>query len=1539
MISKMEPINFNQIRPYDGEQHKGFEELVCQLARREAIANAKEFRRVEGAGGDGGVEAYWLLTDGSKHGYQAKYHLATKYIDWAKIDGSVKMAIVQHPEITRYTIAIPCDFTDRSGVKGKGKTGWEHWEGHKLQWENFACSKGMTVEFHPWTKSDLSDLLMANTANRGLVLYWFNALLFDLHWFRKVLDRTVADLDERYNPDDHVELDLKKAFNGLARTSEYRNFLSDWFCGGTDVHELVTKLDNAVDANGNFLDKGLIRHLAECCNKLNNIGMSLRSGFEINRYPIQQWQDAILNVSNAISPILDWLYEANKTERRDSIQEALKCIRKLDSHLDRTPVHLGQNNPHNNRIEADIHRNIIIVGEAGIGKSHLFADVASSFLDLGTPNILLLGQHFPGLNIKSEFLHLLDLNHHDFETVLQALNTAGESARTRLVIMIDALNETDRLKGWRDQLAGFVFDILQHDWLAIAASVRPEYEEKLISSTVSNNALKINCYGIQSPEEQEQAAIQYIEKRGITRPATPWLAPEFSNFLFLRTSCNALKAQGMKEFPKGLHGSQRVLKYYLDSIQLKVKRQIPGVHIPDCAVIHAIKAIAEEMANQQVNYIFEAVAISHCQQAFFSHGPNPQNNWFAVLASEGVFRKDHIFSATEDPFESDPQTIYRFTYQRFADHLIVKALLRNITAIDDAFLPNGPLYFLNKADDDSVGYSLFDALAVQIPEKFPGKEFIDLVPENAAHHFLNNLLIETFEQSLLWRDHKAFSERTREVFNQLPTEWSDPRIGILARLALVRNHPWNAENFLHSALKKLPMPKRDALWSVSVNSAARDEQHPLWGVINWCLKSNLALVDTETARLAATTLAWTFTSSHRPLRDKATKGLISLFAKRPEIIPGIVERFGVVDDLYVLERICAAVFGSVSHGFERQALQEAVFSIYTSVFASGTPPLNLNLRDYARATIEYASAYDGVDERIDIRQCRPPYKSEWPLRDISEEELEALAEQAGGTEILRSSYNWGGDFGTYETPYRVHHFTNVSLGLARPLNEEERKTEFDNQIESWDIDKQIAWLELKFSLDERRHSWRMDDELEDGKGISFSYSRGTVEVVEQKEQKFIALLSDAEREIYTSMILPVIMPERFSHKVPSIPEFDSQFAKRWVTKRAYEFGWNKELFPKDHSYSDDHYTRNRPTIERIGKKYQWLALSELMARFSDNVWTLDKWPEQAMQYDHPATDWFVRDVEPSILIDINDQQTTNHWWQKLALELEPVEPSQLRNWPFSENPPNVPDWLDVISPDGTPWLLLYGLFSNREKRTDNDTAALSLERQIFVRVSTILVKSTEVDSVMKKMKGCRLSDPSGHECLRWTDGPFLCEYPWRNTWNYRDSVFEEGSFGRISSRIRYIRPVAEHTWESHLDLSLKEGFSTHLLHPWIAQQMGLVHDFDYPGSLVSRIDNQTVFIDPSIGCYGSSGGLINKTMFFEFLKTKGLDCIWIIAGERNSYPSGNHGDYSCRYFASTYRWTKEKWAGNKWHNDEGSDRTDKGEPLQNSKKHLNPGIP
>jgi hypothetical protein len=195
--------------------------------------------------------------------------------------------------------------------------------------------------------------------------------------------------------------------------------------------------------------------------------------------------------------------------------------------------------------------------------------------------------------------------------------------------------------------------------------------------------------------------------------------------------------------------------------------------------------------------------------------------------------------------------------------------------------------------------------------------------------------------------------------------------------------------------------------------------------------------------------------------------------------------------------------------------------------------------------------------------------------------------------------------------------------------------------------------------------------------------------------------------------------------------------------------------------------------------------------------------------------------------------------------------------------------------------------------------------------------SHTIEATISQLTGCRLADPIGHETIDWTDGPFLCEYPWRNTWQTDGGVYEDDGIQHFS-HIRYIRPVARHLWESHLDSGLHNGASLCIPNPWIGRKLGLRPDLKHIGEFVAETDGQTVFIDPTVGSSNASAALVERERFFKFLKEENLKCLWIVAGERNAWPSGNPHEYVCRSFVSVYHWTGKQWTGDRWHTDEDS---------------------
>ena len=278
-------------------------------------------------------------------------------------------------------------------------------------------------------------------------------------------------------------------------------------------------------------------------------------------------------------------------------------------------------------------------------------------------------------------------------------------------------------------------------------------------------------------------------------------------------------------------------------------------------------------------------------------------------------------------------------------------------------------------------------------------------------------------------------------------------------------------------------------------------------------------------------------------------------------------------------------------------------------------------------------------------KCRPPYHSEWPLLDTAKEEIEKIAEESGGRQILLSALDWG-DFARYEIEPKVHHFTSIPLNQPKPLNNEEKENAFTRELSSWDIDKQKAFENFKSAVKEKNASLR----IETGSRSRFPhrillFGRQGQER-QSKRRNILISLTEKERKLYEQFMLPVLEPDKVPYEDRELPMFDANFAKRWVTKRAYEYGWKEGLFPGDRGQHG--VGRDRPRVERIGKKYEWLALLEFMARLTDNVWVIG-WmaSERAMVYDHPATDWFVRDVEPSLLTDPAQRQGGEHWWQAL----------------------------------------------------------------------------------------------------------------------------------------------------------------------------------------------------------------------------------------------------------------------------------------------------
>jgi hypothetical protein len=195
-------VDWKKIRPLNGSQADGFEELCVQLARAECPQDARFERKGRP---DAGVECYAVLADGSEWGWQAKYFDDFGKSQWYQLDASVKTALAKHPKLVRYFVCVPLDRADPRST-GRRSTK-DHWDRHVQKWESMASKCQRTVEFVFWGRSELLDRL-SQPQQRGRLRFWFGACAFDDSWFEARFEEARRSAGPRYTPEIHVDLPI-----------------------------------------------------------------------------------------------------------------------------------------------------------------------------------------------------------------------------------------------------------------------------------------------------------------------------------------------------------------------------------------------------------------------------------------------------------------------------------------------------------------------------------------------------------------------------------------------------------------------------------------------------------------------------------------------------------------------------------------------------------------------------------------------------------------------------------------------------------------------------------------------------------------------------------------------------------------------------------------------------------------------------------------------------------------------------------------------------------------------------------------------------------------------------------------------------------------------------------------------------------------------------------------------------------------------------------------------------------------------------------
>ena len=1486
-------IDWTSLRPLEGSQQKAFEELCVQLAGGEPMPPGSRFVR-KGAP-DAGVECYWTLPNGDLHGWQAKFFRDTpKATQWQQIDESVERALSKHEKLVQYTVCLPID---RADPKDPTKQYFmDQWNVHDQKWRARAQDLGLLVEFLYWGQSEILTRLALNQ-HRGRSYFWFNKELFTHEWFAQKLQVAIANAGRRYHPNLNVPLPITNCFRGLGRTPEFFEELD------RSKGELRRKLGDAMSPRVEEWcpsEASQLRAAAEpIVNELGesdlaqpstiplpSLGEKARSALkiagsvdarlrEVERTPEYQEKDpkSGTSVSDSVRSHLHYLYQL---ERR--LGELIEFTQSPEALLANTPV-------------------LLLFGNAGVGKTHLFCDVAKSRERADQPTIVLLGEQFSREEPWSQILKLLGLTW-SVEDFLGALNAAGELRRCRTLLFIDALNEGEGIHVWPKYLAGMLVEIRRYPWIGIAFSVRETYLEAIVPKAIDldNDIVRVRHHGFAGLEAL--AVTRFFAHYKIATPGVPLMQPEFSNPLFLQLFCEGITNRGLTHVPAGLESLTAVFEFFLDSINEK----LAGADYLNCdpkkrLVQRAVKGIAEKMAASDLhwlardeldNYLLTLYAASGWEKSLLRH-----------MLSEGILSQDFYWD------QSGGKEGIRFSYERFTDHQIANFYLDKFLDLSDpaaSFTPESPLGMKVKNESDSwQNGGLVSALAIQLPERI-GKE----LPELAPHCARFRPVVEAMLESFVWRKHTAYSDATLNYVNDHLMKFrgtADDLLRTMISVSTQPDHPYNAD-CLHRNLLRRPMPDRDAWWSILIHHEYSEEQSPVTRLLDWAEAERIAdAIADKSLRLLGITLGWCLTSSNRFLRDRATKALVALFTLRIPVFCDVLQLFRTVDDMYVLERLIACAYGCAMRSSNKDHLRQLANWCYDAFFGESPPP-HILLRDYARGVIERA-IHVGADLKVDRSRIEPPYGAKWPRNIPSEAKLKHLGDwKAEHPKLhpaqlsLYSSVMGFGDFARYiigTNHSGSFDWKAIRLGRARPLTAKQIRERFLETLTSQQL---MLW----HRLEETRHkvflqqiqlsttSW--DEQARQRKIFERPLSKAS--------SLFTASLTPTQARIYRRAIRP---KENGADWDDREHLFDLGLIQRFVLNRVFQLGWTAERFGDFDREVESRagYSRGDHKAERIGKKYQWLAYHEALARVADNF-VFHDWDKER-KYQGPWQTW-ARDIDPSITIK-KTQRPTYHssapsWW----VPMQYGDWRRLlddRKWLRElRDLPKIQQALIVLDPqDGSRWLTLQG-FHEWEEPTPADREWSEVDhRSIWYHLRSYIVRKKDFASVFHWAKQQNFMGrwmPESHDTSRLFLGELFWSPAFRDQWDP-----ERGELAwTVGYRGEPHKPPApmivtaqEYLWGSGgYDCSIEESIGLHFPSPWLAENLGL-RCGKLEGTFIDATGN-TIAHDPSVFTPGRSALLIRPKALRKLLD--GLDCeiFWRVLGEKqfmrahsDPYPARN----------------------------------------------------
>lgn len=350
-------------------------------------------------------------------------------------------------------------------------------------------------------------------------------------------------------------------------------------------------------------------------------------------------------------------------------------------------------------------------------------------------------------------------------------------------------------------------------------------------------------------------------------------------------------------------------------------------------------------------------------------------------------------------------------------------------------------------------------------------------------------------------------------------------------------------------------------------------------------------------------------------------------------------------------------------------------------------------------------------------------------------------------------------------------------------------------------------------------------------------------------------------------------------------ELNSNDLMNIAVKMIFDMGYDVEK----HGHYDRnlrYISREKPMIERIGKKYQWIALHKLAALVADNYKMVAPWSrfqDEQFIYCKGSFEPHIRDIDPTV-IKKNDN-ISSVLASKYGISFE----GELTAWISNiEDIPSVEAFIKyrIFEDD---YLMMSGSYSFDEPKKIGIKKYDIPHRNIWLNVRSFIAKEADFEGIMEYIQTKNLFDVFP-EYPRHAD-LFNKEYYYSDTHDfYKNDYYccktwsELGFCYTEDNDFKLMLPVEEFSRDDGNDYSFIDGIR------WWKPTDELVSflNLEY-GNL-----NTALYLDKKLVCFDSSellnvniGFMFSERHLLDFLKQNSYKLFFVVTG-RKGMLGGNH---------------------------------------------------